>query len=358
MRSPRTRRARSRSDPNIAAFSTKSLTTLALGVTAMVLSMPVMAAGEHGTHAAADPVQRWVMTIVDPALRGAWPALYRVPRAALTWTLLAMTVVSMAWAGRHFYVRAWKAIRHGTADMNVLVAIGTGAAFLYSLVATVAPGVFLAGGASPDVYYEAVIIILALLLLGHALEARAKTQTMSALRAACAAAAVHGARAAQRCRNRRRDRGGQVGDVVIVRPGERFPVDGRIVVGGGAVDESMLTGESIPVDKGPGDRVVGATINKAGAFEIEATAVGARQRARPGDAADARRAGVAGADPAPCRPGLGGVRARGHRARARHLRAPGGSRSTRRRSSARFCRRCRCSSSRAPARWGSPSRPR
>ncbi len=257
------------------SFLTKSLTTLALGVTAMVLSMPVMAAGEHGTHAAADPVQRWVMTIVDPALRGAWPALYRVPRAALTWTLLAMTVVSMAWAGRHFYVRAWKAVRHGAADMNVLVAIGTGAAFLYSLVATVAPGVFLASGASPDVYYEAVIIILALLLLGHALEARAKTQTMSALRRL---ARLQPPTARVRRNGVETDvatAAVQVGDVVIVRPGERFPVDGRIVSGSGAVDESMLTGESIPIDKGPGDRVVGATINKAGAFEIEAAAVGA-----------------------------------------------------------------------------------
>jgi Cu+-exporting ATPase len=257
-------------------FLTKALATLGMGLVAMVLSMPVMTTGAPAAHLTADPVQYWVMTAIDPVLRSTWPALYRVPRAALTWTLLGMTLTAMGWAGRHFYVRAWKAIRHGAADMNVLVAIGTGAAFLYSLVATIAPGVFVASGASADVYYEAIIFILALLLLGHALEARAKTQTMSALRQL---ARLQPSTARVRREGREIDIPiAQVGagDLVIVRPGERFPADGRIVSGAGAVDESMLTGESIPVDKAVGDRVVGATINKAGAFEVEATAVGAR----------------------------------------------------------------------------------
>jgi Cu+-exporting ATPase len=256
-------------------FLIKALSTLALGLLAMVLSMPLMAAGDHGSHLAADPLQRWVMAAIDPSLRAAWPTLYEIPRAAIAWTLLVMTVAVMTWAGRHFYVRAWKAIRHGAADMNVLVAVGTGAAFLYSLAATVAPGLFLASGAAADVYYEAIIFILALLLLGHALEARAKTQTMSALR--------HLAKLQpSSARVRRGDVEADVpiaqvrtGDLVIVRPGERFPVDGRIVSGAGAVDESMLTGESLPVDKQAGDRVVGATINRSGAFEVEATTIGA-----------------------------------------------------------------------------------
>jgi len=254
----------------------KALATLGLGLLAMLLSMPLMMAADHAGHASADPVQRWVMSAVEPRLRAGWPALYRLPRPLLSWTLLAMSVVAMTWAGRHFYVRAWKAVRHGTADMNVLVAVGTGAAFLYSAVATAAPGVFLASGAAADVYYEAVIFILALLLLGHALEARAKTQTLSALRAL---ARLQPPTARVRRGDLELDvptAQVRVGDVVVVRPGERFPVDGRIRAGSGAVDESMLTGESMPVDKGPGDRVVGATISKAGGFEVEATAVGAQ----------------------------------------------------------------------------------
>jgi Cu+-exporting ATPase len=257
-------------------FMTKALVTLALGVLAMVLSMPLMAAGDHAGHLTADPVQRWVMTSLDPAMRAAWPRLYEIPRTILAWALLVMTTVVMAWAGRHFYVRAWKAVRHGTADMNVLVAVGTGAAFIYSVVATVAPGLFVESGASADVYYEAIVFILALLLLGHALEARAKMQTMSALR--------HLARLQPSTARVRRGATEadvpiahvRTGDIVIVRPGERFPVDGRIVSGVGAVDESMLTGESIPVDKQAGDRVVGATINRSGAFEVEATTIGTR----------------------------------------------------------------------------------
>ena len=257
-------------------FFVKAVAALGLGLTAMVLSMPLMAAADHAGHASADPLQRRVMAFIDPRLRDVWPTLYQVPRGWLLSALLGMAVVTMAWAGRHFYVRAWKAVRHGSADMNVLVAVGTGAAFAYSLAATLAPGLFLASGASPDVYYEAIIFILALLLLGHALEARAKMQTLSALRQL---ARLQPSVARVR-------RGGtevdvaiaqvRTGDLVIVRPGERFPVDGRILAGTGAVDESMLTGESVPVDKQAGDRVVGATINRSGAFELEATAVGAQ----------------------------------------------------------------------------------
>ncbi|HYG69045.1 MAG TPA: copper-translocating P-type ATPase, partial [Anaeromyxobacteraceae bacterium] len=181
----------------------------------------------------------------------------------------------MAWAGRHFYVRAWAAFRHNSADMNTLVAVGTGAAYLLSVVATVAPGFFVARGVPPDVYYEAVVLIIALVLFGNMLEARAKRQTSAALR-----------RPVQLQPKRARVvRDGverdvpveqvEPGELILVRPGERIPVDGELVSGTSAVDESMLTGEPLPVEKGPGDRVVGATINGTGGFRYRATAVGA-----------------------------------------------------------------------------------
>ena len=251
----------------------KSLVSLVLGAVAMIASMPLMG-GPHGAHSG-DPLIAWSMRVLDAPLRAAVPWLYAVDPAALTYALLAGTVIVMTWAGGHLYVRAWKGFRHRTADMNTLIAIGTGAAFLYSLAATLAPSVFVADGSRPDVYYEAVILIIALVLLGNAMEARAKRNTTRALRQL----------AKLQPSTARLRRGGQdvdvpiaevrTGDLIIVRPGERIPVDGTIRQGAGAVDESMLTGESIPVDKQPGDRVIGATINTSGAFEIEATSVGA-----------------------------------------------------------------------------------
>ena len=104
----------------------KSLVSMGAGIAAMVLSMPLMTSGAHGAHGSSDPLQRWVMDSLDPALRAAWPALYRIDPRLLGWVLLAVTVAVMSWAGRHFYVRAWKALAHRTADMNVLVAVGTG----------------------------------------------------------------------------------------------------------------------------------------------------------------------------------------------------------------------------------------
>jgi len=257
------------------SYLNKALVSLALGLVAMVLSMPLMAGAAHGGHASTDPLQAWVMRGWDPWLRAAWPGIYAVDPRLIAWLLMGLTVFVMAWAGRHFYTRAWTAISHGSADMNVLVAVGTGAAFLYSVTATVAPQLFTASGASADVYYEAIVFILSLLLLGHALEARAKTQTMTALRrlARLQPATARVKRGAGEVELPIHDV--RVGDVVIVRPGERFPVDGRVVAGAGAVDESMLTGESLPVDKQVGDRVVGATINHSGAFDVQATAVGA-----------------------------------------------------------------------------------
>ncbi len=254
----------------------KAGASFAAAMAAMAVSMPLMAAGEHGAHGpAADPFMRWTTGWLSPVLEGALPWLYRVPAAALSWGLLLLTVAVMAWAGRHFYARAWTAFRHRSADMNTLVAVGTGAAFAYSVAATVAPGFFRARGVAPDVYYEAVVFIIALVLLGNALEARAKRQTSSALRALVklqppvARVVRGGVEADVPVEEVRR------GDVVVVRPGERVPVDGEVVAGASAVDESMLTGESLPVPKAVGDRVIGATINRTGAFRLRATTLGA-----------------------------------------------------------------------------------
>ena len=257
-------------DSEYRSLLVRSLTSLAIGAAAMAASMPLMS-GMDFAHTA-DPLLGWTMRVVDPPLRAALPWLYEMDPRILAVGLLAGTLVVMGWAGRHFYVRAWSALRHRTADMNTLVSLGTGAAFAYSLAATV---VLLANpGTRVDVYYEAIIFIIALVLLGHAMEARAKRQTTQAL----------GALARLQPRTARvRTAGGDTempiaqvrpGDRVLVRPGERIPVDGRITGGTGAVDESMLTGESMPVDKREGDRLYGGTINRTGAFEIETTAAG------------------------------------------------------------------------------------
>ena len=254
----------------------KAIVSGIAGVLAMILSMPLMTASEHLSHRpSADPFMRWTMESLTPALRAVAPWLYAIPAQLISWTLLFGTLGVMLWAGRHFYTRAWAAFRHHSADMNTLVAIGTGAAFVYSMFATIAPDFFLSRGVSPDVYYEAVIIIIALILTGNAFEARAKKQTSAALRALVDL----------QPKTARVLRGDTEIDVpietvesretVVVRPGERVPVDGTVLSGESAVDESMLTGESLPVSKKTGDRVIGGTINRTGAFRYSATTVGA-----------------------------------------------------------------------------------
>ena len=255
----------------------KALASGAVGVLAMIVSMPLMGSGAHSIHPGpvGDPFMRWAMESLTPALRAALPWLYRIPPAILSYTLLALTIGVMAWAGRHFYVRAWSGFRHHSADMNTLVAVGTGAAFLDSALATLAPGFFLSRGVAPDVYYEAVVIIIALILTGNTFEARAKSRTSAALRALVGlqpktARVLRGDQEVDIPVEQVRS-----GDTVTVRPGERIPVDGEVVSGASAVDESMLTGESMPVGKKVGDRVIGGTINRTGAFRYRATTLGA-----------------------------------------------------------------------------------
>jgi Cu+-exporting ATPase len=259
-------------------FRRKAIVSGIVAVVAMVVSMPLMsrlAVGAHAHGGLSDPFMAWAMRVLDPFFRAAMPWLYELPVGITTGALLVATLGVMLWAGRHFYTRAWAAFRHHSADMNTLVAVGTGAAFLYSLVATVAPGFFTSRGMTPDVYYEAVVIIIALILTGNMFEARAKKQTSSALRALVSL----------QPKTARVVRFGEevdapvdtveAGEVVVVRPGERVPVDGQVVQGESAVDESMLTGESLPVPKKPGDRIIGGTINRTGAFRYTATTLGA-----------------------------------------------------------------------------------
>jgi len=256
-------------------FKYKSSLSGIIGLLAMILSMPLMGvAGEDVHGPVADPFMRWAMESMTPAIHAVAPWLYTFSPWVLSYTLLALTLLVMGWAGRHFYVRAWSAFRHHSADMNTLIAVGTGAAFLYSVLATVAPEFFLSRGMPPDLYYEAVIMIIALILTGNALEARAKRQTSAALRGLVELQP----RTARVVRDGAEEdipvEAVQSEEIVIVRPGERIPVDGEIISGTSAVDESMLTGESIPVQKHLGDRLIGGTINRTGAFRYRATTLG------------------------------------------------------------------------------------
>ncbi|MGI4739180.1 MAG: heavy metal translocating P-type ATPase [Janthinobacterium lividum] len=205
-----------------------------------------------------------------------WPALAaRVNMPLLNYLQLALTLLVVLYCGREFYVSAWNGLLHRTASMDTLIAVGTGAAFAFSLVATLAPGVLTSRGIAPHVYYDTTATIIALILLGKVLEARAKSQTSAAMRAllglqARTARVVRGLQEVDVPIEQV-----QLGDVVVVRPGEKVATDGRILEGSSALDESMLTGESLPVEKKAGDSVFGATLNKTGSFRFQVTKVGA-----------------------------------------------------------------------------------
>ncbi|MDZ8186059.1 MAG: heavy metal translocating P-type ATPase [Nostoc sp. ChiSLP02] len=190
------------------------------------------------------------------------------------WLQLVLTTPVVFWCGASFYRNGWKAFVRHTATMDTLIALGTSAAYLYSLFITVFPGFFIAQGLVPHVYYEVAAIVITLILLGRLLENRAKGQTSEAIRK------LMGLQA----RDARVIRDGveidvpiaqvRINDVILVRPGEKIPVDGEIITGVSTVDEAMVTGESLPVKKQPGDEVIGGTINGAGAFQFRATRVG------------------------------------------------------------------------------------
>jgi Cu+-exporting ATPase len=253
----------------------KAIASGALGTVAMVLSMPLMSGGDHVLHGGGDPILGPLMNLIEPPLRAAMPWLYSMGATTLKWTLLLLTVVVIGWAGRQFYTRAWTAFRHRTADMNTLIAVGTGAAFVYSLAATVVPDFFVRHGVPAEVYYEAVAMIIALVLTGNALESRARGKTSEALKKMLL---LQPAQARVLRNGMEVDMPAeevQSGDVVLVRPGERIPVDGVVIEGRSAIDESMLTGEPVPVQKEVGDKVIGGTLNRLGSLRYRATAVGA-----------------------------------------------------------------------------------
>ncbi|MEG4235579.1 heavy metal translocating P-type ATPase [Microcoleus sp. Pol11C3] len=190
------------------------------------------------------------------------------------WLQLVLTSPVQFWCGRSFYVGAWKSLKRRVATMDTLIALGTSAAYFYSVFVTFYPGLFTAKGLNSGVYYEVATSVVALILLGKTLENRAKGETSEAIRK------LMGLQA----KTARIVRNGEelevpiaeveIGDIVQVRPGEQIPVDGDVIEGSSTVDEAMVTGESFPVKKQLGDEVIGATINKTGSFKFRATRVG------------------------------------------------------------------------------------
>jgi Cu+-exporting ATPase len=246
-------------------------------IVAMLGSMLLMAdrpMGENGTLKQVDLMGRLLMPLAI-ALRD-WVSGQGLAMNLdwVKWGLAVITLPVVVWSGRQFYKGTWSGFRHHTADMNTLIGVGTGAAYIYSLVATAAPGFFLQAGLPADVYYEAVAAIIALVLLGRLLEARAKGRTSEAIRrlAALRAKTAHVLREGHET-----DvpvEAVVVDDMVIVKPGEKIAVDGIVTEGASAVNESMLTGEPIPVAKKPGDEVIGGTLNTTGSITFRATRVG------------------------------------------------------------------------------------
>ncbi len=191
--------------------------------------------------------------------------------------MFALATPVQFWAGWQFYRGAWAALRHRTSDMNTLIAVGTSAAYFYSAAVTLFPDAFQAAvgaGFSMDVYFETSAMIIALILVGRFLEARAKGRTSEALKKLIGLQAKTAAVVREGVEWDIAVEDVVVGDIVVVRPGEKVPVDGVVTEGRSAVDESMLTGEPMPVEKGPADEVIGATINKTGSFRFKATKVG------------------------------------------------------------------------------------
>ncbi len=178
------------------------------------------------------------------------------------------------WAGGRFYRAAWRAARHGTTNMDTLVAVGTSAAWAYSTVVTIWPAVVIGAGLEPVTYFDSSTIIIGLVLLGRWLEARAKGRTTGAIRRLVGLSPATAIVVDDAGDREVALEAVAVGDRLRVRPGGRIPVDGVVLEGGSAVDVSMLTGEPIPVDVGPGDEVIGATLNTSGTFVMRATRVG------------------------------------------------------------------------------------
>ena len=236
---------------NVAA-DRKAWITLAAGAAAMLLAMPLDT--EMG------PLDRTLMDIA--------PWLYSLPPSLLRWFLLILTGLLVTWAGRDIYLNAWRALQHGTTNMNTLVSLGTGVAFAWSAYATILPA------EGRQVYFDAVLLIIGFLLLGKSLEGRAKRRALSALdslarlRPVTARRILDGVQAIVPLDEIK------PGDSVLVLPGERFPVDAVILEGRTSVDESMLTGEPTPQPREPGERVLAGSLNYDGAVTCRAQSLG------------------------------------------------------------------------------------
>ena len=191
-----------------------------------------------------------------------------------SWLQLCLALPVQIWCGSSFYIGAWKAFKNHTATMDTLIALGTIAAFSYSITVTLNPNFFISQSLQPEVYYEVSVVVITLILLGKLFENRAKGETSEAIRKLMGL----------QPKTARVLRDGQeydisteevlIGDVVLVRPGEKIPVDGEAIAGNSTVDESMVTGESIPIEKKIGDRVIGATMNRTGRLQVKASHVG------------------------------------------------------------------------------------
>lgn len=190
------------------------------------------------------------------------------------WLQLSLALPVQFWCGSSFYTGAWKAFKNHTATMDTLIALGTLAAFSYSVTVTLNPRFFISQGLQPEVYYEVSVVVITLILLGKLFENRAKGETSEAIRKLIGLQA----KTARVLRDGKESdipiEDVQINDIVMVRPGEKIPVDGEAIAGNSTVDESMVTGESIPIEKKIGDRVIGATMNKSGSLQIKASHIG------------------------------------------------------------------------------------
>jgi Cu+-exporting ATPase len=246
---------------------------------------PVMPALEEGPDPELISFQRrfwWTLplTVIVTVLGMAGHYLTGISAAARTWLELVLSLPIVLWAGWPFFTRWAESVRRRSPNMWTLIGTGVGAAFLYSLAATLAPGLFPQGFEAHGrvgVYYEAAAVIVSLTLLGQVLEMRARSQTSAAIKSLLGLA--------PKTARRIREDGSEedvplthvhVGDRLRVRPGEKVPVDGVVLEGRSSLDESMITGESVPVEKGAGDRIIGATINGNGSLVMQAEKIGAQ----------------------------------------------------------------------------------
>ncbi len=220
-----------------------------------------------------------------------WPLLFSLAAAAITMFIMAgehfhffhmdpeisghlqfvLATAVYFWCGKRFHLGFWHSLKRKSADMNTLISLGTSAAYFFSVVVLFKPSLFPTSGGHPEFYFDTAIMIIALILLGRYLEAKARSRSSSAIRKLLEARPDEATVIIKGAEKQKRSEYLEIGDIVRVRPGERIAADGEIIVGSGALNESMLTGEALPVDKQIGDQVTGGTINTSGSFDFRVT---------------------------------------------------------------------------------------